>query len=208
MLSAKKCWPCGEPVRGCGWTTWRRISTSTSSTWTYCFGLPDLDPSFEKLYGCNDDVTGHRASVGLALEVCGASVSDRWARSRSGNAPPLIAGGLVSVEDSDRPLLAAHFGSLTEWWTISWAGTNPTRCWRHYLSRLGLAGPSQPRHRRALDGGVTLFYAQERPGSAGLSFLAGGLIGAGLDVVAIDLALLSRAEVQTGSLRSGRRGHL
>ena len=44
---------------------------------------PDLDPSFEKLYGyLNDDVTRRRASVGLALELCSASVADGWARSR------------------------------------------------------------------------------------------------------------------------------
>ena len=67
---------------------------------------PDLDPSFEKLYGyLNDDVTRRRASVGLALELCGASAVEGWARSRLASAAPLVSGSLVSVEDSDRPLL-------------------------------------------------------------------------------------------------------
>ena len=40
---------------------------------------PDLDPSFEKLYGyLNDDVTRRRASVGLAIELCGAAITDGW----------------------------------------------------------------------------------------------------------------------------------
>ena len=109
---------------------------------------PDLDPSFEKLYGyLNDDVTRRRASVGLALEVCGASVSDGWARSRLGNSSPLIAGGLASVEDSDRPLLGRSLRI-------------PDRVVDHLLGRdepdpmlaplliaaWGLAGPSKPRH--------------------------------------------------------------
>ena len=67
---------------------------------------PDLDPSFEKLYGyLNDDVMRRRASVGLALELCGARVTDGWARSRLASSAPLISGGLVSVEDNDRPVL-------------------------------------------------------------------------------------------------------
>ena len=74
---------------------------------------PDLDPSFEKLYGyLNDDVMRRRASVGLALELCGARVTDGWARSRLASSAPLISGGLVSVEDSDRPVLGRPLVSM------------------------------------------------------------------------------------------------
>lgn len=45
--------------------------------------LPDLDSRFERLYGyLNDDVTRRRASVGLALQLAGASGLSAAARSR------------------------------------------------------------------------------------------------------------------------------
>ena len=157
---------------------------------------PDLDPSFEKLYGyLNDDVTRRRASVGLALELCGASATDGWARSRLASAAPLIAGGLASVEDSDRPALGRSLRV-------------PDRVVEHLLGRdepdavlaplLVNPGPwpsgAPSAVSRALGGGVSLFYAQEHPGSAGLSYLAAGLAAAGRDIVAIDLTLLSGGE--------------
>ena len=157
---------------------------------------PDLDPSFEKLYGyLNDDVMRRRASVGLALELCGARVTDGWARSRLASSAPLISGGLVSVEDNDRPVLGRPLRV-------------PDRVVDHLLGRDEpdallaplLVSPGEwpgeiaPTVRRALDGGVTLLYAQERPGSAALSYLASGLARAHRDVLAIDLALLSGGE--------------
>ncbi len=138
---------------------------------------PDLDPSFEKLYGyLNDDVTRRRASVGLALELCGASVSDGWARSRLASSAPLIAGHLVSIEDADRPLLGRSLRV-------------PDRVVDHLLGRdepdpvlapllvtpAPWPGGVSLDVRRALEGGVALLYAQERPGSAALSYLDGGL---------------------------------
>ena len=43
--------------------------------------LPDLDSRFERLYGyLNDDVTRRRATVGLALELAGASPTSAAAR--------------------------------------------------------------------------------------------------------------------------------
>ena len=45
--------------------------------------VPDLDSRFERLYGyLNDDVTRRRATVGLGLELCGASAWSGDARSR------------------------------------------------------------------------------------------------------------------------------
>ena len=95
---------------------------------------PDLDPSFEKLYGyLNDDVTRRRASVGLALELCGASHTDGWARSRLANPAPLIAGGLASVEDIDRPLLGRSLRVPDRVVDHLLGRTSPTRslprCW-------------------------------------------------------------------------------
>jgi ATPase family associated with various cellular activities (AAA) len=66
---------------------------------------PDLDRGFEACYGyLNDDVTRRRATVGLALELCGTGTLDPGARARFGAGAPLMAGGLVKLEDADRPL--------------------------------------------------------------------------------------------------------
>jgi hypothetical protein len=67
---------------------------------------PDVDDRFERYYGyLNDDVTRRRASVGLALGLCGLEAARAEARSRLGPASALVAGGLVEIEDPDRPLL-------------------------------------------------------------------------------------------------------
>jgi hypothetical protein len=65
---------------------------------------PEVDSRFERFYGyLNDDVSRRRASVGLALELCGASPADAAARARLTAGAPLVGGGLVVVEDADRP---------------------------------------------------------------------------------------------------------
>ncbi|WP_435865736.1 ATP-binding protein [Streptomyces virginiae] len=67
---------------------------------------PDLDARFERLYGyLNDDLTRRRPTVGLALELCGR---DRAAAARFRLAPgaPLVAGGLLEVNEPERPPLS------------------------------------------------------------------------------------------------------
>ena len=67
---------------------------------------PDLDPRFERLYAyLNDDVTRRRAQIGLALELCGAAPTDAAARRRLGPGGALVTGGLVEVEEPERPFL-------------------------------------------------------------------------------------------------------
>ncbi|MFD7335093.1 ATP-binding protein [Streptomyces violascens] len=66
---------------------------------------PDVDRRFEPLYGyLNDDVGRRRASVALALELAGTGPYDPDARGRLHPSAPLITGGLVALEDEDRPL--------------------------------------------------------------------------------------------------------
>ena len=68
--------------------------------------VPDLDSRFERLYGyLNDDVTRRRASIGLALELAGASPTSAAARRALSPSGPLVDLGLVLVEDPDRPFL-------------------------------------------------------------------------------------------------------
>ncbi|MEV6564337.1 ATP-binding protein [Streptomyces kronopolitis] len=66
---------------------------------------PDVDRSFEPLYGyLNDDVGRRRATVALALDLAGTGPHEPSARARFHPAAPLLAGGLLVVEDGDRPL--------------------------------------------------------------------------------------------------------
>ncbi|MFB6836858.1 ATP-binding protein [Streptomyces sp. NPDC056361] len=66
---------------------------------------PDVDRGFEALYGyLNDDVGRRRATVALALDLAGTGAFDASARDRFHPAAPLRSGGLLDVEDEDRPL--------------------------------------------------------------------------------------------------------
>ncbi|MGJ5833713.1 AAA family ATPase [Streptomyces ossamyceticus] len=68
---------------------------------------PDVDRSFEQLYGyLNDDVSRRRASVGLALDLCGVPVHRAAGRARFHPSAPLGALGLLTVEDPERPFLS------------------------------------------------------------------------------------------------------
>ncbi|MER6536328.1 AAA family ATPase [Streptomyces sp. 900105755] len=68
---------------------------------------PDLDRTFEQLYGyLNDDVGRRRATVGLALDLCGAPAHLAAARARFHPAAPLTALGLLTVEEPERPFLS------------------------------------------------------------------------------------------------------
>ncbi|MGI5428940.1 ATP-binding protein [Streptomyces sp. CA-179760] len=68
---------------------------------------PDLDRGFEPLYGyLNDDVSRRRATVALALDLCGIPVHLPGGRARLHPTAPLSALGLLSVEEPDRPLLS------------------------------------------------------------------------------------------------------
>ncbi|MFF4243632.1 ATP-binding protein [Streptomyces sp. NPDC001822] len=68
---------------------------------------PDLDRTFEPLYGyLNDDVTRRRATVGLALDLCGVPAHSAAGRSRFQPAARLRASGLIELEDPERPFLS------------------------------------------------------------------------------------------------------
>ncbi|MFE6765290.1 ATP-binding protein [Streptomyces sp. NPDC057689] len=67
---------------------------------------PDIDARFERLYGyLNDDLTRRRATIGLALELCGLPGAGPG-RFRFSPSAPLVASGLVEVVEPERPLLS------------------------------------------------------------------------------------------------------
>ncbi|MEN8582284.1 ATP-binding protein [Burkholderia sp. RS01] len=152
----------------------------------------DLDPRFEQFFGyLNDDVTRRRPSVAVALALCGEplTAADGRARLLTG---PLITGGLLAVEDPDRPLpgralrapdrvvghllgddtpepgLAAVLAGRT---AVSW----------------GDAGPLT----RALNAGVRLAYLREPATGSGRVLAAGALRSAGFAAVLLDLTRLA-----------------
>jgi ATPase family associated with various cellular activities (AAA) len=67
---------------------------------------PDVDDRFERYYGyLNDDVTRRRVSVGLALGLAGVHAAEAVGRARFEPGGALTAGGLIEIEDPDRPFL-------------------------------------------------------------------------------------------------------
>ena len=86
----------------------RRFGLSSLDVWLLLIAVaPDLDPRYESLYGyLHDDVTRRRASVGLGLELCLGTVLSAAARDRFAPNAPLVGGGLLTVEEPDRPFLS------------------------------------------------------------------------------------------------------
>lgn len=159
---------------------------------------PDLDPRFERLYGyLHDDVSRRRASVGLALELCGPAAGPDAApvRARLGPLAPLAAGRLLIVEDADRP-------SLTRSLRV------PDRVIAHLLGddspdpqvealltgsvAVDLAEVAAVA--RGIGAGLSPVYLRERPGASGASVGLSALERLGLPAIALDLARLGPAD--------------
>jgi len=152
---------------------------------------PDLDSRLERLFGyLNDDVTRRRASVGLALELCGESPMGPG-RHHLGPSSPLVAGGLVFLEEPERPFLTRSLRV-------------PDRVAAHLLgddspppelADLLLPAPAPVELdaaslARAIEGGVAFVYLHERPGTAGRALAVEALRVAGLEALNVDLARL------------------
>jgi len=172
---------------------------------------PDLDPRFERLYGyLHDDVTRRRASTGLALELCGGGRVTGPARARLGPASPLVGGGLLVVEDGERPFLTRSL-RVPDRVTGHLLGdgaydTVVERVLSHPVEAdIGDPAPLA----RAVDQGVTLVYLRERLGATALSYAATALRRAGRPVVALDLGRLGPDDdLQAVAAAAGREARL
>ena len=153
---------------------------------------PDVDSRFERLYGyLNDDVTRRRASIGLALELCAASPADAAARARLSDGGPLVDGGLVVVEDLDRPFLTRALRVPDRVAAHLLGDRRPDPVLRELLT----AGRSYPvgdpaALARALAAGVELVYLRERTGSAAQGLACAALAAAGRLPLVLDVARL------------------
>jgi len=175
---------------------------------------PDLDSRFEPIYGyLNDDVTRRRASVGLALELCGCDPADPLARRRLGPASPLVGRRLILLEDPDRPLLSRALrvpDTVTAWLL----GDDLIDADVAEVTVPAVPSPVTDTEEvgRALRAGIRLLYARETLESAAWSYLAGAFARLGMPVVGIDLRLaapsgdpaeLGRLAARAADLRCG-----
>ncbi|KIF75159.1 ATPase AAA [Streptomyces sp. 150FB] len=184
---------------------------------------PDLDRTFEPLYGyLNDDVSRRRATVGLALELCGLPAYSTEARACFHPSAALPALGLIRVEESERPFLSRSLSV-------------PDRVVSHLLgddtqdSVLdGYAGPLPPLGtqvqfdtltqrlaKRLAAGPLTVYLRQLRDGD-GLACAAAALEAAGLEALHFTPATPNRpvlagdsgnGEQAGGDTGSGERDH-
>ncbi|MBB5959302.1 hypothetical protein FHS29_005922 [Saccharothrix tamanrassetensis] len=157
---------------------------------------PDVDSRFEQFYGyLNDDVTRRRATAGLALRLCGLPEASAAGRSRLDPSSPLLAAGLLVVEDRERPFLSRSLRV-------------PDRVVDHLLGDdrpdAALSGVARVvdepvltadvgRLVQALRAKVRLVYLRERPGGGARELAAAALTHAGFTVLEVDAARL-RAE--------------
>ncbi|NUT94584.1 MAG: AAA family ATPase, partial [Saccharothrix sp.] len=154
---------------------------------------PDVDSRFEQFYGyLNDDVTRRRATAGLALRLCGLPEAAAAGRSRLDPASPLVAAGLLVVEDRERPFLSRSLRV-------------PDRVVNHLLGDdrpdAALTGVARVvdepavsadvgRLVQGLRAGIRLVYLRERPGGGAAELGAAALRQAGFGVVEVDAGRL------------------
>ncbi|MFI9814628.1 ATP-binding protein [Saccharothrix variisporea] len=154
---------------------------------------PDVDSRFEQFYGyLNDDVTRRRATAGLALRLCGLPEAAAAGRSRLDPASPLVAAGLLVVEDRERPFLSRSLRV-------------PDRVVNHLLGDdrpdAALTGVARVvdepavsvdvgRLVHGLTAGIRLVYLRERPGGGAAELGAAALRQAGFEVLEVDAARL------------------
>ncbi|MGH9195774.1 MAG: ATP-binding protein, partial [Acidimicrobiia bacterium] len=171
---------------------------------------PDVDPRFERLYGyLHDDVSRRRASPGLALELCRGTFATGGDRSRLMPESPLIKGGLITLEDRDRPFLtrSLRVPDRVMAFVLGSDAMDPT-----IVSLLmpfvesDLEGLDRLSH--ALDSGSQLVYLHERPGGAGTSLGATVFRRAGRSPIVIDLQRIdasdSLKEISLATIREAR----
>ena len=151
---------------------------------------PDLDARFERLYGyLNDDVTRRRATIGLSLELAGLSPWSADGRARLLTAAPLASGGLIFVEDPDRPFLSRSIRVPDRVAGHLLGDDRPDPAVADMLhGPAPLAGsPLVDAIGRAIGAGVRLVYLHEKAGASGAALAVSALASAGRAAVAVDL---------------------
>ena len=151
--------------------------------------LPDLDSRFERLYGyLNDDVTRRRASVGLALQLAGASGLSAAARGRLEPSRPLLRHGLVLVEDLERPLLTRGLRVPDRVAAHLLGDDTPDSALAGLIAEVaGYRTELSVQLARALAAGVRLVHLKERVPGSGAATAVSALGDLGIGSVVLDL---------------------
>ena len=153
---------------------------------------PDLDPRFERLYAyLNDDVSRRRATIGLALELCGLPQGAGATRARFNHDSPLVRQGLLIVEEMDRPFLTRALRVPDRVIGHVLGDDTPDPVVRSLVTNCIEADfAAADAIARGLGAGISLCYVRERLGAAGFSLAATAFSRAGLLRLALDLSRL------------------
>jgi hypothetical protein len=153
----------------------------------------DLDPRFERFFGyLNDDVGRRRPSVAVALELCGVPLTSAADRARliSG---PLVSGGLILVEDEERPLPGRAVRVPDRVVGHLLGDDTPDRALDGVLRDLSSVEWGDTRLvQQALAAGIRLVYLRESATGSGAAVALRSIRSRGLDVVQLDLTRLGR----------------
>jgi hypothetical protein len=172
---------------------------------------PDLDSRFERFYGyLHDDVTRRRPSVGLALELCQLPTTSAAARDLLAPHGRLVGGGLVTVQDHDRPTLTRSLLVPDRVTSHLLGGDRPDPDIATLLvDPLPVADDTAASIARAVSLGATFLYLRERLGGSGRGAGAAALAAAGRAVVATDLGRLPAGDDPISLARAlGREARL
>lgn len=168
---------------------------------------PDLDPRIERAYGyLHDDLTRRRASIGLALELCGASFTDSDGRARLTPHGPLVSHGLVEIDEPDRPFLTRPLRVPDAVAAFLLGDDSVDPLVTPFVERaVRRATANTEGLERAVAGGVRLIHVRDRSGTGATSWAASGLIAAGLEPLVIDLRRASDSEHPAAVIAAARR---
>lgn len=173
---------------------------------------PDLDRRFEPLYGyLNDDVSRRRATIGLALELCGLSGHSAQGRGRFHPLAPLIRTGLLTVEEPERPFLSRCL-LVPDRVTAYLLGddTPDPACVECLVTppEPGLPSASDDaqaeRCAKALGDGLRTIYVRESRDGGGSAFVQSVLRASGLQAFWFTPGTDEQPEVVAGVLREAR----
>ena len=164
--------------------------------------VPDLDSRFERLYGyLNDDVTRRRATIGLALELAGASPTSAAARRALSPSGPLVDLGLVLIEDPERPFLTRSLRVPDRVVSHLLGDSAVDAATRLVLLEVeGYLDPLAERLAQALAGGAGVVHIRERESGTAAATAVAALAATGREAVVVDLSLLVRGEDPAGLL--------
>jgi hypothetical protein len=173
---------------------------------------PDLDRTFEPLYGyLNDDVSRRRATIGLALELCGLPAYAPAARACFHPSAPLSALGLIQLDETERPFLSRSLSVPDRVVAHLLGDDTPDSVLDGYVDPLPAPGNevrsdalTQRLAKRLAAGPLTVYLRQLRDGD-GLACATAALDAAGLEALRFTPAPSNRP-VLAGDSRAGEHG--